>query len=668
MKKIYAILKILCVIFFITTAHFICEATPYYLDKTDYGDKVRIVIDDVEETNNLPDEVIIENDEVLLSLETVKKYFDSVIYKTDEAVKINHDKYIVTLPLNSNVVKVNTTENIMNIETKLISGDEEDIVYMPIKALEEVYDIEVDYNNKVIITTKKGDEFSKGTLAKNVKLKKYKREKCLTVSNMKKGDEIEILTPNYEIISPKEYLYVRTSEGELGYVMRKNLKLEKIENRVIVDGVEISRRLPHDAKIVNEKIMLSIESAEKFIDEYIYFDEEFQTVIAISNDKVAKLPVDSKTIKVNDVEKIIEVPVQFVEDELYIPIEELAEIYNLEIEKDEAISINKIKPTNMLAENETKKKISLVWEYAQNFTRDRSNEKKKDAINVVSPTWIYASDEKGNITESIDSTYISWAKSNDYEVWPTIKNDNIGIEKTSLLVTNMENRKEFIDNIVEICKQYSFEGINLDFEHMYQRDRDEYVIFVRELAATLKQEGMITSVDVNVPDGSSEWSLCYKSKAISDSCDYIMVMAYDQYAQSSSTAGPVAGLNWVEKNLKKMIERDEIDNEKLVLGVPFYSRQWNVKDGKVVKTTALSMENAKKQIGNNAEWNEELGQYVVTSKTNSNGVKTITYVEDERALEKKLELMEKYDLAGVAAWRRGFETEEAWNIIEEKIK
>lgn len=666
MKKIYAIIKILCVIIFITTAHFICEATPYYLDKTDYGDKVRIVIDDTEETNNLPDEIIIENDEVLLSLETIRKYIDSGIYKTDEAIKINHDKYLVTLPLNSNIVRINTTEKVMNAETKLISGDEEDVVYIPIEALEEVYDIDVEYNNKVIITTSKGDEFSKGILAKNTKLKKYKREKCLTVVNMKKGDEIEILTPNYENILPKEYLYVRTSNGELGYVMRKNLKLEKIENRVFVNGVEISRRLPQDAKIVDEKVMLSIESIEKYIDEYIYFDEDFRTVVAINEDKVAKLPLDSKIVKINDESQTIEVPVQYIEEELYIPIEVLAEIYNLEIEKDDVIAINKIEKTNLLGITEDKEKISLVWEYAQNSTKDRSNEKKKEAINVVSPTWIYASDEKGNITESITSTYISWARANEYDVWPTIKNDNIGIEKTSLLVTNMENRKEFIDNIVELCKKYNFEGINLDFEHMYQRDRDEYVILVRELAAELKQEGIITSVDVNVPDGSSEWSLCYNSKAISDSCDYIMVMAYDQYGQSSNTAGPVAGLDWVEKNLKKMLERDEIDNDKLVLGVPFYSRQWNVKDGKVTKTTAITMETAKKQV-NNDDWNEELGQYVAL-KTNSNGVKTITYVEDEKSLEKKLELVEKYDLAGVAAWRRGYETEDVWRVIEDKIK
>lgn len=668
MKKIYAILKILYVILFILLAHFICESTPYYLNKVDYGNKIRIVIDSAEETNNIPDEVIIKNDEILLSISTIKKYIDSSIYSTEETVKINHDKYIVTMPLNSNTIKINTDEIILN-QGAIVNIDANDSeIYIPIKALEEVYNIKVEYNDKVIITTEKGDTFFKGTLSKNVKLKKYKREKCLTVSKMKKGDKVEILTSNYETLSPKEYIYIRTSNGDLGYVMRKDLKLEKIENRVLLNDVEISRMLPHEVVIIDDDIMLSMESIQKFIDKYIYLDKKYNTVIAISGDMVAKLPVASNNTKINDKETTIYTPVQYIDDVLYIPIEALKTVYNFEISRDkyDVIMIDSENTSDSTKSN--LEKISLVWEYAQNYTPNRSSEKKNDAINIVSPTWIYVSDEKGNVTESITSSYVSWARANGYEVWPTIKNDNIGIEKTSLLVTDMKNRENFINNILNICKEYKFEGINLDFEHMYQRDRMEYVILVRELAATLKREGIITSVDVNVPDGSSEWSLCFDSKSISDSCDYIMVMAYDQYGQSSKVAGPVAGLNWIEKNMKKMIERDEIDNQKIVLGIPFYSRQWKVKNGEVISTNSLSMKNAVKQIGSYSKWDEELGQYVVNTKNTDTGVEMITYVENKDSLEEKIKLVDKYNLAGVAAWRRGFETEDVWNSIEKIFK
>ncbi len=665
MKKIQAIKKIIYVIFFIYVAYSICEATPYYTSLVDYGDKVRIVINDIEETNNLPDEVIIQNDEVLLSLDTIKKYIDSGIYSTETSVKTNHDKYLVDMPLDSNIVKINTTEKVMNTYTTKVSGD----IYIPIKALEEVYDIEVEYNNKVIISTAARYEYAKGVLAKNTKLKRYKRDRSGTVTKMNKGDEIEILTPSYENLPKDEFLYVRTFKGELGFVKKKNLKLEENENRIFFDGIEQTRRLTNKVQIIDEQVMLSFDTVQRYIDEYIYFDKSYNTVVAINKDKIAKFPVSKNTITINDIETEIDVPVQYVDNVLYIPLNELKDIYQLDIEHTSIISVNKNSQMN-LTSLEEKPKISLVWEYAENFTPDRSSEVKNDAINVVSPTWIYASDEFGNIKEGITTTYISWARANNYEIWPTIKNDYLGIDKTSLLVTNMGNRERFINNILEICKEYDFEGINLDFEHMYQRDRDEYVMLVRELDAVLNQNGITTTVDVNVPDGSSEWSLCYDSKALSDSCDYIILMAYDQFGQNSSVAGPVAAINWVEKNLEKMIERDGIDNNKLILGVPFYSRQWKVKDNKVTSTTAVSMSFVKTQMENNPgsyEWSEELGQYVISYTNNSNGVTTLIYVEDENSLKAKLELMSKYDLAGLAAWRRNYETKEVWQVIENAI-
>lgn len=665
MKKLQAIKKIIFVIIFLYVAYSICEAAPYYTNLVDYGEKTRIVINDIEETNNLPDEVVIQNDEVMLSLATIKKYIDSGIYNNEEEVKTNYDKYIVTMPIDSNIALINTKEKIMNVPATQISGE----IYIPIEAFEEVYNIEVEYNNKVIISTEERYEYSRGIVDKNAKLKRFKRERSGTVTKLKKGDEITILTESFETISPNEYVYVRTAKGELGFIRKNKLKLEEIENRIIINGIEQSRRLPDEVKIVDNKIMLSFESIQRFIDKYIYFDEEFDTVIAIYGDKIAKLPVSNKNIKINDVDKVISVPAQYIEEVLYIPVEELSEIYQLEIKNEDLIIINQNDNSQMSLATVNDEKISLVWEYAESFTPDRTSEVKKDAINVVSPTWIYASDELGDIKEGITTTYIAWAKANNYEIWPTIKNDYLGIEKTSQLVTNMENRKEFIDNIVEICEEYDFEGINLDFEHMYQRDRDEYVILVRELAAMLRQKGIITSVDVNVPDGSSEWSLCYDSKAISDSCDYIVLMAYDQYGKNSSIAGPVAGLNWVERNLQKMIERDLIESNKLILGVPFYSRQWKVKNGSVYNTSALSMSAVETQMTNSASdttWNESLGQYVIEYETNGNTV--IIYVENKDSLREKMNLIYKYDLAGVAAWRRGFETNEVWQVIENTIK
>lgn len=734
----YFIKKLVTVILFLFIAYFICEATPYYINNVDYGEKIRVIIDGVERTGELPAEVILIDDEILFSLETAKKYIDADMFFSENNLKINHDKYIVSMPIDNNVITINTEQKVVNAPVQVISGD----LYIPIKPLEEVYDMSIEYNEKVMISTYKSEDFSKAKLTKNTKLKKYKRENGLTTKVLKKGDIIEIITPDFEKVFPNEYVYVKGPQGDLGYVKKSKLKFEEIQNEVIINGVNQSRRLPNEAKIEDGKILLSLDTIKKYIDKYIYYDKKYNMVIAICDDNIVKMRLDDKKILINGEEKIIDVPAQIIEEKIYIPIEEISEIYGMKINYDENIIITtkdalyytfilksdvKIKeypdestdtvykaskeekievfdsnfdvakgdefilvraqngkigflkksdlskadlinsPINAIDENETKK-ISLVWEYAANYTPDRSSESKIDGINIVSPTWVYVENDSGDIKENVSQTYISWAKKNGYEVWPTIKNDDIGIEKTSVLVTDMNKRKNFVDNIVKLCEKYNFKGINLDFEHMYQRDREEFVILVGELAAMLKQKNIITSVDVNVPDGSSEWSLCFDSKSISDMCDYIIVMAYDQYGQNSKISGPVASLKWVDFNLNKMIERDKIENEKLILGVPFYSRYWEEKEGNVISTKAIYMSAAKEEINNHQAstiWDDNLGQYVVTYKKNKNQIKV--YVEDENSLEKKMELIEKYDLAGVAAWRRGFETKDVWNVIEEAV-
>ena len=513
---------------------------------------------------------------------------------------------------------------------------------------------------------------------------------------------------------------------------------ENDEIRVVIDDNEYTKSLPDVAAFTSEKVMLSFDTIKKYFYEYIFWDEKYETVIVAKDKTVMKMPVDENKILVNGKEKDISVPVQYINQKLYIPIEELEEIFDLKVDVNEKIIVttkdadyfsvkvdNKIhtkkykkdfcmttdvvkkgetieifddyenkgdddylwvrtengsfgyvKKKNIMSKDylhikndeveEVPAKISLIWEYAANYSPDRSGQSKRDGIRIVSPTWIYVNDEKGNLKNTINSSYLSWAQSVGYEIWPTIKNDAIGISKTSILLNDMNYRQSFIDNVMTLIKKYKFKGINLDFENMYMKDRDMYAELVRELSCTLRANGIISSVDVNVPDGSENWSLCYDSKAISDIADYTIVMAYDQHGSSSKKAGSVASLDWVELNLQKMIERDGIDSNRLVLGVPFYSRFWRVRNDVVVSTSTMTMKTTKDYMdkhSDSVEWVEESGQYVVRYKDKNDDIEI--WVENEKSLKEKLKLISKYKLAGFAAWRWGFENEETWSLIGE---
>ena len=518
------------------------------------------------------------------------------------------------------------------------------------------------------------------------------------------------------------------------------------ENRVIINDTEVTRNLPDVALFKNDKIMLSFDTIKKYFDEYIYFDEKYETVIVTSDVDVVKLKLDENKININGNERNIVTAACIIDGEIYVPIEELQNIYDIEtlynekiiittsdanysniqmdnkgriklykrqtslttgkFNKEDVITVfsgdedseyTKVRTSNgdlgyikkdkingnIIYKNELDKeqipektKINLTWEYAENYTPNRSGQSKIDGVNVISPTWIYMKNESGDIRNTISTDYISWAKSVGYDLWPTLKNDLMGLEKTSQLVTDMYAREQIINNVVEIAKKYDFEGINLDFEYMYMEDRDEFSEFVREFSATLRRNGLIASVDVNVPDGSANWSLCYDHKPIADSADYLVLMAYDQYGKSQD--GPVASLTWVETNIQKLIEREEIDSSKIILGVPFYSKYRKNKitmSGEIeiqenITSSTLYMNNAKNYLSNSKYknsviWNEEMGQYYIEYR-NQNIVERI-WIEDENALKEKVKLVNKYNLAGVASWRWGFETSDAWKVINNTL-
>ena len=520
------------------------------------------------------------------------------------------------------------------------------------------------------------------------------------------------------------------------------------EIRVIIDDAEVTRNMPNVAVFVDGKAMLSFDTIKKYFDEYIYFDEKYNTVIITGDTDIIKMKLDDNSLNLNGISKNIKVPVKKINDVIYVPVEELQKMYNIAVVHNEKLIITtdnieykeikmnqkekvklykkqislttgkvkagevltvfsgeeseeyaKVRTTNgdlgyvkrknldgtivldkkIIEDNKNiiTKKINLTWEYAENYTPNRLDQEKIEGLNIISPTWIYMKNTSGDIKfNTLSSEYIMWAKKKGYTLWPTLKNDSMGIEKTSTLVTDMYARENIIANVVELALKYGFDGINIDFENMKMKDKDEFSQFIREFSATLRRNNLVASVDVNVPDGSETWSLCYDHKAISDACDYMMLMAYDQYGRTK--AGPVASLTWVENNINKVIERDKVDRQKLVLCFPFYSKYRKDKitmsgDEEILKgisTSTLYMKSVKNYLANpkfkgSVTWDEELGQYYVEYR-NQNILERI-WAEDENALKEKVKLVNKYNLAGVASWRWGFETPESWQVINETL-
>ena len=306
-------------------------------------------------------------------------------------------------------------------------------------------------------------------------------------------------------------------------------------------------------------------------------------------------------------------------------------------------------------------KVNLVWDQItvkadidwKSSKYDHMNE-----VNVISPTWFEFADENGNLVDRGTASYVKQAHSRGVEVWPILSHSFENTSLTAKILSSTEKRQRVIDQILDYAQAYGFDGINIDIENIQTDTSDVWVQFMRELYPQLKNAGLKVSVDVYMPSG---WSEHYEREKVANSCDYFIVMAYDQHWSGSEMAGSVSEIQWVNTGIEACLE--EVPAEKLVLGMPFYTRLWlEGSDG--LSSKAYSMSSIEELI---ASWqvtpieDEASGQHYVEYMSGDGLYKV--WLEDFYSISKRVDLVEKYDLAGYGVWKLGLETDDIWKAL-----
>lgn len=317
-------------------------------------------------------------------------------------------------------------------------------------------------------------------------------------------------------------------------------------------------------------------------------------------------------------------------------------------------------------------KINLTWQQVYNKNPDPSKFGPMPGLNVISPQWFILADNNGTVQQTADSGFVQWAKGQNLQLWALFSN-GFDPKRTSEALATYDKRMKIIKQIVSYVQLYKLQGINVDFENVYLKDKGLFVQFIRELTPFLHEQGAVVSVDVTVKDGSETYSQFLDRKALGETVDYMMVMTYDEHWGTSPKAGSVASLPWVEEGITQIMKEDSVPSSKLLLGVPFYTRIWTekVKDGKTAVTSkAVGMETIDKLLKDKKltpALDPVSGQnYVEYKEDDSTTVKI--WIEDETSMKKRLELVKTYDLAGVASWSRGQEKQEIWPLIKNSLE
>lgn len=308
-------------------------------------------------------------------------------------------------------------------------------------------------------------------------------------------------------------------------------------------------------------------------------------------------------------------------------------------------------------------KVNMVW---HQVTSTDANAYFADAIanmtgvNVISPTWFYLTDTSGNIASIASADYVSQAHEKGLQVWGLIDNFTQEVSTTETL-SSTAARQNIISQLIQAAQDVGMDGINVDFESLSEDVGTHFLEFLRELSIECHKNNLVLSVDNPVPeDFTSHYDRAEQGRVV----DYVIIMGYDEHYVGSE-AGSVASLPWVEQGIQDTL--DEVPAKRVINAIPFYTRLWRTTGGNVT-SEAIGMDQAQQTIAdNNVEtyWDkttsQNYGKYDIDNSTYQ------IWLEDAQSVAEKVKLVSKYDLAGVSAWKLGFENNGIWQVISDNL-
>lgn len=298
------------------------------------------------------------------------------------------------------------------------------------------------------------------------------------------------------------------------------------------------------------------------------------------------------------------------------------------------------------------------------------------SIDIVGPQ-SYKMDGHGIMWGSVDGRILELSAKHGVKVMPLVVNAGFDQVAFHTLLHDTLARSRAIGNMLRVCRDNKYYGLQFDFENIHVSDKDLFTGFYRQAASVLHSNGYAISIAV-VPrtgddPGPTEyhkwiyeyWRGAFDYKALGEIGDFISLMTYDQHTQRT-TPGPVAGIPWMEAVIEFVLKG--VPPSKISLGMPFYSYRWQP-----------SYQNNEAHVwGRSLDWAEARGiaerfhatwqwderEKVYFAVYSDSFLNEYLYLEDARSFAAKFALVKKYGFRGISVWRLGHEDPEVWQQLK----
>ncbi|BBB90263.1 putative sporulation-specific glycosylase YdhD [Methylomusa anaerophila] len=276
------------------------------------------------------------------------------------------------------------------------------------------------------------------------------------------------------------------------------------------------------------------------------------------------------------------------------------------------------------------------------------------SMTAVGPFW-YRAKQDGELEARDSQLVLDTARQLGLKLFPLVTNKT---GSTDSILGDPAIRTKVTDNIVKLAKEKQYEGINIDFELLPPKHKDNLTAFMAELYPKMKaaNKTLIISVFPQV-DVAEDVSGAYDYPQLAQNADFLQIMTYDHHWETSE-AGPIAPIDWYEKNIQYAIDKCG-GPHKVIVGIGGYGYDWVDKKGETIKYADAIVLADKK--GAKIMWDDQ--SQSPHFKYDDHEV----WFENDKSTSVKLDVIAKYNPAGIAVWRLGQEQPEIWKLIDQKF-
>lgn len=217
--------------------------------------------------------------------------------------------------------------------------------------------------------------------------------------------------------------------------------------------------------------------------------------------------------------------------------------------------------------------------------------------------------------------------------------------------------------------QNHMQGVNIDFEEVDVDDKEALVQFMKHLYEAFHPSGLLVTQDIQLDNAA------FDIPALSNWCDWIVPMFYDQHA-GGSDPGPVGGIDWTRDDLTQILK--QVPPDKIVMGVGNQAYNWVDVPGRTdavslsyqnaVETARESQPDAVIQLDKQSlnptfhYWEDD-----IDSQGKTFSQEHVVWMLDAVSVYNQLILGRARHIRGAALWVIGEEDPSIWNYLDRSL-